>query len=87
MKTTQVKTFCECQACLIAELDEQLNVLSGYCEDSHKRRTNAPASKAFVSRSQVGISFSCPVCTRNALRTFSHAKLIWLTQQTENLPG
>jgi len=61
MKTTQVRTFCECQACLIAEFDEQLNVIAGYCEDSRARKIGAPASKAFVSVSQVGVSFSCPV--------------------------
>jgi len=78
MTTTQVRTLCECQACLVAEVDEHLNVISGWCEDSRKRFSVAPASKAFVSGQQVGISFSCPACTRNVLRTFSLAKLLRL---------
>jgi len=82
MKTTQVRTFCECQACLIAEFDEQLNVIAEYCEDSRARKIGAPASKAFASVSQVGVSFSCPVCTRNTLRTFSPASLVAVSPES-----
>jgi len=85
MKTTQVRTLCECQACLVAEIDEHLNVISGSCEDSRKRKTVAPASKTFVSGQQVGISFSCPACTRNVLRTFSLAKLLWVVPRPMSL--
>ena len=81
MKTTQVRTLCECQASLIAVLDENLNVITGASEDSRKRRTVAPTSRAFTSRSQVGLSFACPLCTRTVLRTFSLSKLNWATSQ------
>jgi hypothetical protein len=78
MKTAKVRSVCECQAFLRADLDEHLNVVSGSCEDSRGRVIKAPASKAFVSKGQTGISFACPVCSRNVLRTFSLAKLAWV---------
>jgi len=86
MKTAKVRTVCECQAFLLAELDEQLNVVSGTCEDSRGRITHAPSSKAFVSKGQMGITFACPVCSRNALRTFSLAKFVWVESQAPKRP-
>ena len=82
MKTTQVRTLCECQALLIAIVDENLNVTAGTCEDSHKRQLRAPACRAFKSQSQLGVSFACPLCTRNVLRTFSLSKLAWTGQHS-----
>ncbi len=75
MKTIQVRTRCECEATLIAVLDQRLNVIAGATEDSRRRQLPAPASRAFTSRHEVGLSFACPLCTRNVLRTFSLAKL------------
>jgi hypothetical protein len=38
MKTIQVRTLCECEATLIAVLDQQLNVIGGATEDSRRRQ-------------------------------------------------
>lgn len=73
MNSARVSTSCECQASLFAEVDENLNVIGGVCEDSRKRQIRAPAAKVLSSNGQLGITFSCPVCTRNVLRTFSLA--------------
>ncbi len=79
MRTAQLRTRCECQSTLVAVLDEQLNVMVGANVDSQDQRVRAPASRAFVSNHQVGVSFACPTCTRNVLRTFSRDQLVWET--------
>ena len=61
----------------MAVLDERLNVIVGASVDPHNQNVRAPASRVFTSSHQVGISFACPICTRNVLRTFSLAQLSW----------
>ncbi len=84
MKTTQVRTRCECQSTLMAVLDERLNVIVGANVDSHDKHVQAPASRTFTSSHQVGISFACPICTRNVLRTFSMEQLSWESASNPN---
>lgn len=68
MKVAKAQSRCECQATLIAEVDEQGRVLSGAVVQ-HGVRENAPAN-AMVGQARFDIGWLCPVCGRNTLRSF-----------------
>jgi hypothetical protein len=73
MKIARVESRCECQAPLVAELDEAQSVVRGFVIDRERRRElAAPAnSTKKIAQKQVDVGWSCPVCTRNTLRTFN----------------
>ena len=73
MKIARVESRCECQASLVAELDEAHSVVRGFVIDRARRRElAAPAnSTKKVGDKQVDVGWSCPVCTRNTLRSFN----------------
>jgi hypothetical protein len=78
MKIARVESRCECQAQLVAELDETRSVVRGFVQDrARKREISAPASaaKKFADK-QVDVGWSCPMCTRNTLRTFN-VEALW----------
>lgn len=87
MKTTQARTRCECQSILMAVLDERLNVIVATNVDSRDQHVRAPACRAFTSNHHVGISFACPKCARNVLRTFSVAQLAWESSSNLDISG
>jgi len=73
MKIARVESRCECQAHLVAELDEARAVVRGYVSDHARgREVMAPANaaKKFDAKT-VDVGWSCPMCTRNTLRTFN----------------
>ena len=73
MKIARVESRCECQAHLVAELDEARSVVRGFVSDfSRKREISAPANTTKkVDARTVDVGWSCPMCTRNTLRTFN----------------
>ena len=77
MKIARVESRCECQAQLVAELDEAHSVVRGFMSDRARgRELVAPAnSTKKIGEKQVDVGWSCPMCTRNTLRTFNLASL------------
>ena len=73
MKIARVESRCECQAQLVAELDEARSVVRGFVSDRARgRELSAPANSAKkFDDKQVDVGWSCPMCTRNTLRTFN----------------
>jgi hypothetical protein len=73
MKIARVESRCECQVQLVAELDEARTVVRGFVYDrARKREISAPANAAKkIGDKQVDVGWSCPMCTRNTLRTFN----------------
>lgn len=73
MKIARVESRCECQAKLVAELDESRSVVRGFALDSSRdRELMAPANATKkLGEKQVDVGWSCPLCTRNTLRTFN----------------
>lgn len=73
MKIARVESRCECQAQLVAELDEARVVVRGFVSDRERdRELPAPANATKkIGDKQVDVGWSCPVCTRNTLRSFN----------------
>jgi len=73
MKIARVESRCECQAQLVADLDEARSVVRGFVSDRERgRELSAPAnSTKKIGDKQVEVGWSCPMCTRNTLRTFN----------------
>jgi len=78
-KIARVVSRCECQAQLVAELDEARSVVRGYVNDRARgREILAPANATKkIGDKQVDVGWSCPVCTRNTLRTFNVDALVF----------
>jgi hypothetical protein len=70
MKSAIVESKCECQAKLVAELDEKRQVLKGSARDSRGRERLAPATAMHADKPRFDVGFMCPFCTRNVLRSF-----------------
>lgn len=73
MKIARVESRCECQAQLVAELDEAHSVVRGFLNDRERGRELAAPANATkkIGAKQVDVGWSCPMCTRNTLRTFN----------------
>lgn len=73
MKIARVESRCECQAQLVAELDEARTVVRGFMVDRARARELAAPANATkkIGEKQVEVGWSCPMCTRNTLRTFN----------------
>ena len=73
MKIARVESRCECQAQLVAELDEARVVVRGFVSDRARgRELLAPANATKkIDDKQVDVGWACPICTRNTLRTFN----------------
>ena len=70
MKSAIVESKCECQAKLVAELDEERRVLKGSARDGRGRERLAPATAMHAKNGRFDVGFMCPFCTRNVLRSF-----------------
>ena len=70
MKSATVESKCECQAKLVAELDDERRVLRGSARDSRGRERLAPATAMHAKNGRFDVGFQCPFCTRNVLRSF-----------------
>lgn len=79
MKIARVESRCECQAQLVAELNEARVVVRGFVNDRQRgRELLAPATATKkIGDKQVDVGWSCPVCTRNTLRTFNVDALLY----------
>ncbi len=78
MDATVLRSRCECQASLVAEVTSSGQVLSGRA--SHRGRDEvAPATRTRSAGSRLDIGWQCPFCGRNTLRSFD--------LQGENLRG
>ncbi len=79
MKIARVQSLCECQATLVAELNEQQAVVRGWAIDRGRgREWVAPANATQRAKSaQVDVGWSCPLCTRNTLRSFNAGALAY----------
>ena len=75
MKIATVRSVCECQSRLGADVDEQCNALKGWARDTRGREYNAPATAKHVSDGRFDVGWMCPVCTRNVLRSFDVSAL------------
>jgi len=70
MKSATVESRCECEAKLVAELDEERRVVRGFAKDARGRERLAPATAMHGERGRFDVGFMCPFCTRNTLRSF-----------------
>jgi len=79
MKIARVESRCECEAQLVAELDEQRCVVRGFVVDRARgRELAAPANAAReFDEKQIDVGWSCPICTRNTLRSFNVETLVY----------
>lgn len=76
MKTAIVRSRCECQALLFAALDLDHRVVTAWAISGRDpEKTVAPASARAGSRS-VDVTWHCPFCTRNTLRSFGVGGLL-----------
>ncbi len=82
MKISVVRSRCECQAHLVARLDEQRHVVQAFVTDRTGHKESAPAHSIGAQRDRFDIGWLCGVCGRNVLRSFSADALIW----TEEAP-
>lgn len=82
MKISLVRSRCECQARLVAKLDEQRHVLQAYVIDRSNHEESAPAHSIGAQRDRFDVGWLCGVCGRNVLRSFAVDALIW----TEEAP-
>lgn len=82
MKISFARSRCECQARLVAKLNEQHHVLQAFTIDEHGHQESAPAHSIGASRPRFDIGWLCNVCGRNVLRSFSADALLW----TEEAP-
>ena len=80
MKIARVESRCECQAQLVAELDEAGSVVRGFVRERGRgREVTAPANATKkIADKQVDVGWSCPMCTRNTLRTFNFETLAYV---------
>lgn len=75
MKTAPIRSVCECQARLGADIDEQLNALRGWARDGRGRQVLAPATARRAGGSRFDVGWLCPLCMRNTLRSFDATAL------------
>ena len=69
MNQLKATSRCECQAMLIATLDEKRHVLHGWAS-RHGVKEKAPAHSIHADLEHFDIAWLCPHCGRNTLRTF-----------------
>jgi hypothetical protein len=71
VKTATIRSVCECQARLCAELDEHHHVLKGWAKDLRRKESRvAPAHAIYPDRERFDVAWFCPFCVRNTLRSF-----------------
>ncbi|MFO0566935.1 MAG: hypothetical protein U0263_14805 [Polyangiaceae bacterium] len=81
MKLGRAYSLCECQARLVAELDEKKQVLRGSATELRRGKTRvAPAHAIHGERPRFQIAWACPFCGRNTLRSFDTAGIAFVEQ-------
>jgi len=75
MKIATVRSVCECQAKLEADLGEDLRVLSGRARRRRFEKPETAPANLTGKGSVFQIGWFCPFCIRNTLRSFSSSGL------------
>lgn len=76
MKVATVRSVCECQAKLGAELDARQVVVRGWAFDPKRgQELVAPANRVGTGTPHFDVAWFCPFCTRNTLRSFDTSAL------------
>lgn len=84
MRQAIVRTACECQAELVATLNEQRLVLEASAtHPTDKTREPAPAHTIHPEKTRFDIGWLCPFCGRNTLRSFTADALSYRRVATE----
>ena len=78
MRQATVRSRCECQSTLVADLDEKKQVIRAYIVDKHGEREAAPGHSIAPDASHFDIGWLCPVCGRNTLRSFATEALVYV---------
>lgn len=78
MKQTTVRSRCECQALLVATLNDARLVLTSSAVVGGESEP-APAHTIGAHRERFDVGWLCPACGRNVLRSFSSDALEWVT--------
>jgi len=78
MKIATIHSPCECEARLGAELDAQRVVVRGWARDARRGDEEiAPANTLGPERARFDVTWFCPFCTRNVLRSFDAGALAY----------
>ena len=77
MRVATVRSRCECQAALVAVLNEGRHVVSAYTVDRSGERDDAPAHTMGAQHDRFDVGWLCGVCGRNVLRSFWADALGW----------
>jgi hypothetical protein len=77
MKIATVRSVCECQAKLEADLAEDLRVLAGRAQRSRTERPDTAPANLLGNDGVFHVGWFCPFCIRNTLRSFTKAGLGW----------
>jgi len=85
MKIATVRSVCECQAKLEADLGEELKVLAGRARKTHRSAPETAPANLVGTGEVFQVGWFCPICVRNTLRSFSTSALAW-HEATEPLP-
>lgn len=83
MLRTTVQSRCECQATLVAELNDQKQVVVAYAKAKGGEHESAPAHSIGASKPRFDVGWLCSICGRNVMRSFSTDSLVW----TESSPS
>jgi len=76
VKKARVESTCECQAKLLAELDERRRVVRGWARPSRGGELTAPAHSIGAGSERFQVAWACPYCTRNVVRSFDASALV-----------
>ena len=87
MRQATVRSRCECQSTLVADLDERKQVVRAYVIDKHGEREGAPAHSIAPDHARFDIGWLCPVCGRNTLRSFATEALAYVTLSEPPAPA
>jgi hypothetical protein len=85
MKAATVRSVCECQAKLEADLGDDLRVVAGRARRTARSAPETAPANLIDAGPVFQIGWFCPFCVRNTLRTFSVSALAW-HEASEPLP-
>ncbi len=78
MKVSTIRSVCECQARLGADLDENKHVMRGWAAEARRRREEPAAAITIgAEKPRFDVGWLCPFCMRNTLRSFDASGLSW----------
>ena len=90
MKIATVYSACECQARLGAELDAHRVVVRGWARVARRGdEIVAPSNSIAPELARFDVTWLCPFCTRNVLRSFDASALAYreVTPRESTPPG